>query len=63
MSRFEDYLASYGPRLQQEFQSIRLRLGDSDVKGSQNERALTEFLRQHAPSDFMANTAANTRRS
>jgi cellulose synthase/poly-beta-1,6-N-acetylglucosamine synthase-like glycosyltransferase len=57
MSRFEDSLAGYGPRLQQEFQSIRRKLSDSDVKGSQNERALTEFLRQHVPSDFIANTA------
>jgi uncharacterized protein DUF6602 len=57
MSRFEDYLAKYAPRLQAEFQSIRARLTDSDVKGSQNEQALTEFLRHHVPSDFIANTA------
>lgn len=57
MSRFEEHLTRYGPRLLAEFQDIRARLSDSDVKGGQNEEAVREFLRRHSPNNYIAGSA------
>jgi hypothetical protein len=57
VSRFEEHLSRYAPRLLAEFHDIRARLSDSDVKGSQNERTVREFLTRHVPADFIASCA------
>lgn len=55
MSKIEKYFASYQRRISEDFARVREIYSDSAVKGSNNEKIVSEFLSEHINCNFITN--------
>ncbi len=55
MSLLQEHIKDYGIRLKSKFESMRKLIKDSDVKGSGNEKMVSEFLAPYVPHNFISN--------